>query len=137
MRILLVGMMVITVLVLGFGGGRKSQKKAKHEQVRKDSVEVSYQKDIVPILGKYCLPCHTEDEMNPSQLYLDTYENMVQGGKHGTPLVPGKPDSSLLVLKISAHPPFGDPMPYRFKRDFPSDTLSILRNWIQQGARKN
>jgi len=136
MKVLLIGI-ILGVALLTVWGGKTSHKKQKHDQIREDSTGLSYKRDIVPILGKYCLPCHTEDEMNPSQLYLDTYENMVEGGKHGTPLVAGKPDSSLLVLKISAHPPFGDPMPYRFKRDFPADTLAILRSWVEQGAKNN
>jgi hypothetical protein len=99
--------------------------------------KLSYKNDIVPIMKIYCLPCHTEDAMNPSNLYLDAYRTMMAGGKHGPAVVPGKPDSSLLVLKISFTPPFGDPMPMKRKVAFPSDTLGILRNWILQGAKNN
>jgi uncharacterized membrane protein len=98
---------------------------------------VSYRKDVKPILKKYCLPCHTEDNMNPSELFLDTYEGIMKGGKHGQSVLPGKADSSLFIHKISLKPPFGDPMPLRRKTAFPDDTLMILKSWINQGAKKN
>jgi hypothetical protein len=75
--------------------------------------------------------------MNPSELYLDTYENIVAGGKHGKPIVLSKADSSFLIQKISAKPPFGDPMPMKRKTPFPEDTLKMLRKWIDQGAKNN
>src|ERR1700741_3052690 len=78
-----------------------AQKKAKKEGTVKPSPkDISYKKDIVPIFNKYCFPCHTEDNMNPSELYLESYADIMKGGKHGSPIVSGKPDSSFLVLKI-------------------------------------
>jgi hypothetical protein len=99
--------------------------------------QLSYKKEIAPIMKTYCLPCHTEDAMNPSRLYLDSYESMMAGGKHGPAVTAAKPDSSLLVRKISFTPPFGDPMPMKRKSAFPNDTLDLLRQWITQGAKNN
>jgi hypothetical protein len=98
---------------------------------------VSYKNDVAPILKKYCLPCHTEDQMNPSELYLDSYENILGAGKHGKSVLPGNPDSSNLIRKISFKPPFGDPMPLKRKVPFPDDTLKALILWIEQGAKNN
>jgi hypothetical protein len=110
-----------------------------HKQIenKKTYSRVSFKKDIFPIMKNYCLPCHTEDQMNPSQLYLDSYENMMAGGKHGKPILPGKADSSIIVQKLSPKPPFGDPMPMKRKTPFPKDTLQIIRQWIEQGAKNN
>jgi len=36
--------------------------------------------------------------MNPSELYLESYEGLMNGGKHGKAVIPGNADSSLLVL---------------------------------------
>lgn len=98
---------------------------------------VSFKSDVAPVLTKYCLPCHTEEMMNPSELYLDSYANLSAGGKHGKSFVAGQPDSSLLMQKLSLKPPFGDPMPMKRKTPFPDDTLKILREWIVQGAKNN
>ena len=56
---------------------------------------------------------------------------------HGVAAVPGRPDSSTLDTKNGPKPPFGDPMPHKFKRVFPADTLAILKLWIEQGAKNN
>ena len=125
---------IIGLLIMG-AQARKSEQTGRNAK-RKER-KVSYKKEIVPIFKKYCLPCHTEDEMNPSQLYLESYSDLMNGGKHGTVVVPGQADSSNLIRKISATPPFGDPMPFRFKRQFPADTLAILERWINQGAKNN
>lgn len=109
----------------------------KKTEPLKNHSQVSYKKDILPIIKYYCLPCHTEDQMNPSQLYLDTYENMMGGGKHGKPILAGKPDSSFILQKLSPKPPFGDPMPMKRKTPFPQDTIKIIRKWIEQGAKNN
>ena len=129
---IILGALVVLAVLTGFDdkeGAKKPPKKA--------AKTVSYRKDVMPVFKKYCLPCHTEDQMNPSELYLDGYQDMMKGGKHGAPIVAGKPDSSIMIMKLSEKPPFGDPMPYKFKRAFPSDTLDIVRRWIEQGAKKN
>jgi hypothetical protein len=98
---------------------------------------VSYKTQVVPILKQSCLPCHTEDQMNPSELYLDTYAGIMQGGKHGPAVLAGKPDSSLLIRKLAPKPPFGDPMPLKRKTPLGADTLKLLKRWIQEGAKRN
>lgn len=111
---------------------------AKRTPTPKPAVKmISYKSDVAPIMRRYCLPCHTEDTMNPSDLYLDTHENIMAGGKHGKSLVAGNPDSSLLLRKMSLKPPFGDPMPLKRTTPFPGDTLKILSEWIKQGAKNN
>ncbi len=129
----LVSFLCIVYLFTGFlenkGSGGRSEKKAMRT--------ISYKKDIAPIFQRYCLPCHTEDQMNPSELYLDSYAGLMQGGKHGSPITAGKPDSSLIIKKLSPQPPFGDRMPYKAKKPVPDDTVSILKQWIAQGAKEN
>ena len=132
---MIAGALAVVVVLSGFTGGDEQPKKPAKKPAR--TAVVSYKKDVMPIFKKYCLPCHTEDNMNPSELYLERYEDLMKGGKHGAPVVAGKPDSSLVVRKISETPPFGDPMPYKFKRAFPADTLAVLRKWIEQGAKEN
>lgn len=115
----------------------KSAPKQKSKVVQKKGDTLTFKKDILPIFKKYCLPCHTEDQMNPSELYLDSYKNLMNGGKHGSAVVIGKPDSSILIQKLFPKPPFGDPMPLKRKTPFPEDTLNILKLWIKQGAKEN
>ncbi len=131
----LIGAALFALLLITVARGEQESK--KRPKNGKASKTVSYKKDIVPILKTYCLPCHTEDQMNPSELYLDNYEDMMKGGKHGKPIDPSKPDSCLMMMKLSLKPPFGDPMPLKRKTPVPQDTLNILKKWISQGAKKN
>src|ERR1051325_3279263 len=131
---------LITMLVaLGpiSASGQKKTGKPQKKNPAPASSAVSFKKDIVPIFKAFCLPCHTEDQMNPSELYLDSYEGLMHGGKHGSPIVPGKADSSFITMKLSPKPPFGDPMPLKRKTPFPEDTLKILKKWIDEGAKNN
>ena len=119
-------------------GLSSAQQKTNRKPVPKPAAKViSFKSDVAPLLRKYCLPCHTEDQMNPSELYLDTYENVMASAKHGRSVLPGNADSSLMVRKISLTPPFGDPMPLKRKVPFPDDSLRTLKLWIQQGAKNN
>ena len=99
--------------------------------------EISYAKDVAPILDKFCATCHNEDEDHPSQLFMDSYESLMKGGKHGQAVKPGNARESLLIQKMDAEPPFGKKMPPS-KKLIPSDEqVEILRQWIDQGAKKN
>jgi hypothetical protein len=115
----------------------QTSKPPKKQQAGHQEKPVSFKKDVVPVLKKYCLPCHTEDQMNPSELYLDTHDGILAGGKHGVAVLPGKPDSSLLITKFNEKPVFGDRMPLKRKTPFPADTLAILKAWIRAGAKND
>jgi hypothetical protein len=133
-RIILIAVILIA---LGVCAGWAFQK-ANRKPTPKPAVKVvSFKTDVAPVFKTYCLPCHTEDQMNPSELYLDSYANIMAGGKHGKCVVAGNPDSSLMIRKISMTPPIGDPMPMKRKTPFPADTLKILSEWIKQGAKNN
>jgi hypothetical protein len=135
MKTILLTASIVAVIGLCLGFTQKKQRKASPPPPPPKGI--SYKKEVVPILNKFCLPCHTEDNMNPSELYLDAYDDMMKGGKHGVAVIPGKPDSSTFITKIGPKPPFGDPMPHKFKRVFPEDTLAILKLWVAQGAKNN
>ena len=124
------------IFLMAFTPQTKQEKKVV-DSGRGKAAQVSYKKDIIPMMKKYCLPCHTEDMMNPSELYLDSYDGIMSGGKHGKALIAGKPDSSNIIKKLNLKPPFGDPMPMKRKTAFPADTLKMLKTWIEQGAKNN
>jgi len=116
------------------------QKTAAGKTPGKDTSRVSmisYKNDVLPILKMHCLPCHTEDQMNPSELYLDSYDGLMNGGKHGKAVLAGKADSSLMIKKLLSPAPFGDLMPLKAKHPLAEDTIAILRKWIDQGGKDN
>jgi hypothetical protein len=136
LRTILVSFLGLCLLCPGPLPGQQKAAKRKKSPA-KTSRAVSYKHDVFPVIRAYCLPCHTEDQMNPSELYLDTYDNLMKGGKHGRPVIPEKSDSSMLVLKLSPKPPFGDPMPLKRKTPVSQDTVNIFKKWIDQGGKDN
>ena len=116
--------LVIFVLFLVFSVGLLAQKKGP-----------TYTKDVAPLIKKYCLPCHLEENENPSQLSMDNYELLMNGGEHGNTVLPGKPKESNLYLKLLPDPPFGKQMARNRKR-LTKEELGVIFAWIEQGAKK-
>ena len=94
---------------------------------------VSFRSRIIPIFQRHgCEGCHG----GSGGLFLQTVASIRTGGDHGPALVPGNPDSSLIIRKLSPFPPFGDRMPQGgpYLHD---TTLAVIRAWIAQGAPDN
>lgn len=96
---------------------------------------LTYVTNVAPVIKKYCLPCHLEENENPSGLAMDNYELLMKGGNQGNTVIPEKPKSSNLYLKLLAEPPFGKQMP-RNRRKLTEDEIQLIYDWIEQGAKK-
>lgn len=103
----------------------------------KSSTEVSFSKEVAPVLDKFCTTCHSAEEEHPSELFMDTYESLMRGGKHGKAIVPGSSKESLFVQKMSDDPPFGKMMPPPRKPRPTPEQVALILAWIDQGAKKN
>lgn len=57
-----------------------------------------FEAQVRPVLARNCYPCHTNSMMGG--LRLDSADALRKGGKSGPPIVPGKPDESLLIQAI-------------------------------------
>ena len=57
-----------------------------------------FAKEVRPFLAKYCTECHNADKPK-GEFDLTTFKALMQGGKHGAAVVPGKPDESRLVTQ--------------------------------------
>ncbi len=95
----------------------------------------TYEKDIAPIVKTYCLSCHGSDNENPSELYMDDYATLMKGGKHGIPVVSGKPEESSLYFKLRPDPSFGRQMP-RGRKKITPESAQLIHDWIEQGAKE-
>lgn len=129
------GVSIVGVVVLAGIAFAQGEKKAS----------VSFKNDIFPIIKAKCLPCHAEDNFNPSELSMDSYDLIAKGGKHGVPFKPGKSNESLMIQKLSENPPFGDRMPLNSKKKIQEgravwltpEEIKIIATWIDQGAKNN
>lgn len=97
-----------------------------------EEAEISFIRDVAPILSRRCQGCHSAKESN-SNYRLDTFEGLLTSGDFGTPPVtPGKLDNSELYRLIAV----GD-ADERMPKDadpLSAKELTTIRNWIQQGA---
>jgi hypothetical protein len=95
----------------------------------------TYEKNVAPILKTYCMSCHGSDNENPSELYMDDYGTLMKGGKHGVPVVAGKPNESPLYFKLLPDPPFGKQMP-RGRKKITPEVIKLIHDWIKEGAKE-
>jgi hypothetical protein len=101
------------------------------------SATVDFNKDIQPILAERCYHCHGPDSgSRKSGLRLDLSETAF-AKRPGKPdaIVPGKPDASELIRRISAHD--GAVMPPReaVEKPLSPEQIEIFRKWISEGAK--
>ena len=106
------------------------------ENSKEKNKPVSFSNDVFPIIKKHCLPCHASDSENPSEFFMESFPDIMKGGKHGTPIIPKNGDGSILVQKIKPAPPFGDQMPLMTKKKLTDEEIEIIKKWIDQGAKK-
>lgn len=106
-----------------------------------DLEQVSFTKDVRPILSNNCFACHGPDAANQkSPFRLDTEEHSRANlAKEGEPprfgVVPGKPEQSLLLQRIVAHDPNEVmPPPESKKKPLTEEQVATLTEWIRQGA---
>jgi uncharacterized membrane protein len=92
-----------------------------------------YALHIHPALDAKCMACHGSGSAKAG-LRLDSYDDLIRGGKDGAIVVPGKPEASMLLTRVTLQP--GDPhfMPAEGRTPLTSDEISWIRAWIQAGA---
>jgi len=99
--------------------------------------EIDFNRDIRPILSDNCFACHGFDSAaRQADLRLDTAEGAT-ADRDGTAaaIVPGKPDLSLLIRRISSSDPdLVMPPAESHRRPLKTAEIQVLREWIRQGA---
>lgn len=92
-----------------------------------------YAQNIGPVLDAKCVVCHGA-ATEKGGLRLDSWGNLMRGGKDGAVIVPGQPEASLLLARVtlaSSDPHF---MPAEGRTPLTSDEISAIRAWIRSGA---
>lgn len=93
---------------------------------------VSFEKEVAPILVSKCLACHS-GPVKKGGLDLASHEGLMKGGKRGSAVVAGKSSDSLLIrLASKADKPS---MPPKGEEPLTAQELTLLKLWIDQGAR--
>jgi uncharacterized membrane protein len=92
-----------------------------------------YTRRIQPIFDANCVSCHGESKKTGG-LRLDSYNRLMRGGNDGAVIIPGNPDRSILLHRVTLPP--GDKlfMPSEGKPPLHAEEIAWIRAWIQQGA---
>jgi hypothetical protein len=115
--------------------GRFEFSKKQEKSANGQNHHYTYVDDVAPVVKTYCLSCHSSDNDNPSELYMDDFETLMKGGKHGVPVIAGKPEESALYFKLLPDPSFGKQMP-RGRKKITPDAVHVIHDWIEQGAKE-
>lgn len=92
-----------------------------------------FEANVRPVLARHCYKCHSRDsEKVKGNLLLDTRQGVLRGGETGPAIVPGNPETSLLIKAVR----YTDPdlqMPPKGEKLDPAQIAS-LESWVRMGA---
>ena len=86
--------------------------------------EVTFEKQVQPVLASACLSCHGE-KSDKGELRLHTHEGLLEGSEYGKVVVPGKPEKSSLYTSTVLPPDDDDIMPPKGE-PLTSDQANVL-----------
>ncbi|WP_296461719.1 PSD1 and planctomycete cytochrome C domain-containing protein [Rubinisphaera sp.] len=89
-----------------------------------------FETSIRPLLLKHCTDCHGADSQE-SDLRLDSLSGMLNGGKAGPALLPGKPEGSLIVTAVSYR---DNDLKMPPDEKLSKQEIADLTRWVQMGA---
>jgi len=93
---------------------------------------VSFAKDIAPVLAANCATCH--GTMRPRDNFsVINFSALLKGGDSGAPIVPGKPDDSLIIKKLKGTGG-GQRMPVG-RDPLTTEVMAKIEKWIAEGAK--
>ncbi len=115
--------------------------------------EVSYRRDVSPILKKNCSVCHSAGGVGyeKSGFSVDSYQDVMRGTRYGRVISPGSSVGSTLVRLIKHEADSSVNMPKKYKvsahnamimpesnaRWLPSRDIELITQWVDQGAKDN
>ncbi len=98
--------------------------------------EVSFNRDIRPVLSENCYACHGFDKAKrKADLRLDTkeggYAELEEGGH---PLVAGEPEKSHVFVRITTDDEDDVMPPRKSGKKLTARQVALIKKWIEQGA---
>ena len=99
----------------------------------KSGHEVSFSRDIRPIFNQNCVACHGGVRQKNGVSFIFREEALGVGKSGRRTIVPGKPEQSELIARVSSKDPQVR-MPYH-SQPLPPQQIALLRQWIKEGAK--
>jgi hypothetical protein len=98
-----------------------------------DAPKIDFNRDVRPILADHCFQCHGPDEAKrKGKLRLDL-DPATQ--KRDPVFVPGKPDESELIHRVTGKGVFNQMPPEKFARPLSAKQIDTLKEWVKQGGK--
>ena len=111
-----------------------------------EAPEISFAKDVTPIIATNCLECHKPggEGHRASGLVMSTeqapdtlsYEALMKGTRFGAIIIAGDPVSSALNMLVEGRADPSIKMPHG-KEELSDADKNTLHQWVQQGAKNN
>src|SRR5437660_4278444 len=97
---------------------------------------IDFNRDIRPILSKNCYACHGPDaKSRTTKMRLDKRESATAKNKKGkAPILPGKPDESELIRRVSTKEEADHMPPAETGIQLTPVQIATLTRWIAEGA---
>ena len=92
--------------------------------------ELTYEKDVRPILKIHCFRCHGEGGVLESGLDLRLRRLVAEGGDSGAAITAGEPDESLLLERVRD----GEMPPEEVGLRPSAEEIATIERWIAAGA---
>jgi len=97
-----------------------------------DHKEIDFNTQVKPIFNNKCISCHGGVKRKAGFSLLFESEAMANTESGKPAIIPGKPDQSELIRRITLNDP-DERMPYKHE-PLSKQEIDILRRWIKQGA---
>jgi hypothetical protein len=99
--------------------------------------DISYNRDIRPILAENCFTCHGPDSAaRKASLRLDSFEAATAPRKDSKPaIVAGKADESEAIRRIFTSDADDQMPPPKSKKVLKSEEKELLKRWVSEGAK--
>jgi hypothetical protein len=101
---------------------------------------VSYRQDVYPLLESNCLGCHHPPEGEgylKTGLSMENYRSLMQGTLYGPVIIPGDSRKSILNMLVEGRADAALRMPHEWQDPLTTREITILRLWVDQGAKNN
>ena len=115
------------------GGGRAAWRGVGPFHYKWRGDDVRFSRDIRPIFNQNCVPCHGGVRQKNGVSFIFREDALGVGKSGRRTIVPGKPDSSELIARITSTDPEMR-MPYHAP-PLPPQQVALLRQWIKEGAK--
>ena len=97
---------------------------------------IDFARDVRPILSNACFECHGPDAAHrQADLRLDVHDRALADLGGYAAIVPGKPDESELIRRVTAEDASMRMPPADAGKQLTAEQIATLRKWIEQGAR--